>query len=251
MNKQKDNAKYSKGLLSLFFVCILLGYITYSVISVFMYPFSLIYPPAKKALPHLFCKLVKIVFLIQPGCKFKFNINLPKTDRNFLLVANHRSNLDVVAFLAQIPGLRVVANDKLFKVPVFGLLMKLKKQIHVKGSAFDSLNNCLTEMRCGMRKKEPILFFPELTRCNKGAVGTSKFLLTPFNLAISEDALIIPLVVNGTDCVWPKGTVGLNYTSKFESYSLDHLDSRNFKTAKELSEKCKNVINEALLRDEY
>ena len=244
--------RYSKGLLTLFFMVLLFEAIIYLPVFVFIYILSPVHPRIKKVLlPFIFCKLVKILLAVQPGLCCHLGIKLPKTDRKILLIANHRSNLDVFSFLAQVPGLRVVANDKLFKIPLFGLLLKLNRQIHAKGSGWNSLDKCVQEMREGMEKNEPILFFPELTRCEKGAIGTSKFLLAPFNLAISEDALIVPLVVSKTDYVWPKGITGVNYHNEFKSYSLDRIDTREFKTARELAKKCKESINEALLRDGY
>ncbi|MCX6112015.1 MAG: lysophospholipid acyltransferase family protein [Proteobacteria bacterium] len=251
MDKQQAKIRYSKGLLTLFFMVLFVEYVGYLLVFVFIYILSLIYPGIKKALPVFFCKLVNILIAVQPGLCCELGIKLPKTNRKTLLIANHRSNLDVFSFLAQVPGLRIVANDKLFRIPLFGFLLKINRQIHAKGSGWDSLNQCMKEMRDGMEKREPVLFFPELTRCAKGFVGTSKFLLAPFSLAISEDALIVPLVVSKTDCVWPKGTIGFSYRNKFKSYSLDCIDSREFKTARELAKKCKEAISEALLRDGY
>jgi len=251
MDKQQEKIGYSKVLLTFFFIVLFSEALIYLPIFIFIYLLSFIFPGIKGGIHSVFCMLARILLAVQPGLCCKLGVKLPKTDRKILLIANHRSNLDVFSFLAQVPGLRIVANDKLFKIPFFGLLLKLKRQIHVKGSTWDSLDKCMQQMREGMMNKEPILFFPELKRCEKGTVGTSKFLLAPFNLAISEDALIVPLVVSKTDYIWPKGVVGVNYEHEFKSYSLDSIDSREFKTARDLSKKCKQVLNEALLRDGY
>lgn len=77
--------------------------------------------------------------------------------------------------------------------------------------------------------------------------GTNKFISLPFIVAKQMDALIIPLVVTGTDKVWPKGTLSLTYGQRASIYSLPPIDSREYKTAHELKTETRKRINTALM----
>lgn len=190
---------------------------------------------------------VVMVFKAQPWLRATFKVNVPKTSRSLLFVSNHRSHLDVYTYLAQIPGLRIVARASLFKVPGLGLAMRLMRNIPLARHDYDSLDNCIATVRRGMKNGDSILLFPELTRCEKGTTGTNKFITLPFIIAKQENALVVPLVVSGTDDIWPKGITGFNRHKAFKSVSLAPVDAMNFSSAKELKEAVQDQINKALL----
>lgn len=152
-----------------------------------------------------------------------------------LLVSNHRSYLDMFIFLAYINKLRSLANFRVFKIPILGFIMRLSKQLEFEPGNFKLLGRSLEESKKGMKKGDRVLMFPEMTRSPLNFKGMAKFHLTSFKLAKELNAYVCPVVLKGTDKIWPKGSFAMDFNEPLEYKALTPIYSGAFNKSEDLS----------------
>jgi 1-acyl-sn-glycerol-3-phosphate acyltransferase len=129
-------------------------------------------------------------------------------DVPLIYASNHTSLFDVWALSATLPGsTRFVAKQELGRIPVLGLAMRRAGHILIdrfnRARAFAAYDEAARTIRSGV---SPILF-PEGTRSPSGEL--LPFKNAPFGLAISAQVPIVPVYVDGTYKILPKGSVRL------------------------------------------
>lgn len=198
----------------------------------------------------LFQNGVKCLLFIQPWLKIKRDVKLPKYDRPIVLISNHRSHLDVFYFLSAVPNIRVLAKKSFFKIPFFGLGLKLLRLIPIVNDDFDVYRKALkTAKDVLLNLNDPVIFFPEMTRCEEGFKGLGKFSLAPFQVAFETKATVVPFVILGNDKAWPKGTFGGRFRRPTLLKSLPHVEASDFKSARALQKFVRIEMEEALNKD--
>jgi 1-acyl-sn-glycerol-3-phosphate acyltransferase len=156
--------------------------------------------------------------------------------KKFIIVSNHRSHLDMFIYLSHIVRLRAVANGKLFKIPFFGKMLSVFGHFPLEKGNFETYKKTLQDIGTAFHENYIVLFFPEMTRCLPGEKGLLKFRLTAFQLARENNIPLIPIVISGTDQVWPKGEKnGLDFRKKISVASLDPVYPENFLSSADLS----------------
>ncbi len=138
----------------------------------------------------------------------------------YIFMANHQSNFDILALSANIPGTsRYIAKKELFKVPFFGLGMKLAGIIKInrsnKEEAKESINKDAIER---INKGVSVIIFPEGTRSRDGKIHPLK--KGGIILAIEGGIPIVPTVLSGTFHIMNKSSLKL----KKGRIKLDFLD---------------------------
>lgn len=117
--------------------------------------------------------------------------NLSRTE-NFIMVANHSSELDIILPYTKIKHhFAFLAKEELKKLPFFrinfnGMNVTVDRKSMVSGSS--SLIACTQKLKAGIS----LLIFPEGTR-SKTAPQMRKFKAGPFKLAIENEIDIIPV----------------------------------------------------------
>lgn len=124
--------------------------------------------------------------------------------QTYVIVSNHQSLADI-PLIAHLPvDTKWLAKAELFKVPLFGLMLRMAGDVPVERSdrrkAAQALLQCARYLRHGCS----VIFFPEGTRSRDGEV--LPFNEGPFQLAIREQVSIVPLVVEGTGSALPRRT---------------------------------------------
>lgn len=124
--------------------------------------------------------------------------------RSYIYMANHQSNFDIPVLIAALPvQFRWLAKAELFKIPVFGRGMKGCGYISIdrsnRESAFESLNRAAATIRNGTS----VLVFPEGTRSYDGRIHPFK--KGGFVLTVDAGVPIIPIIIDGTQSIMPKG----------------------------------------------
>jgi 1-acyl-sn-glycerol-3-phosphate acyltransferase len=128
--------------------------------------------------------------------------NLP--DRTCVFVANHQSNFDAPFMFARIPRhIRFVAKKELYRIPVFGSVVKAMGNIRVERTGDETDRQAIQAAVERVRTRSSILFFAEGTRSTDGK-------LRPFKkgaavLAIDAQVPLVPVAVAGAHEVTPKG----------------------------------------------
>ena len=152
-------------------------------------------------------------YIIKPLCPvFKplfrkvFNIGISGVENiplrgPYIVASNHRSHLDPPVLNSAFPEpLVFLAKEELFKPPL-GWFIKHMRAVPLKRSAKDIET---LEMTLGLLKSGcPVAIFPEGTRARpreflrpKPGVGL---------LAVKSGVPVIPVLIEGTDSVFPKG----------------------------------------------
>ncbi|MEP7324694.1 MAG: lysophospholipid acyltransferase family protein [Gemmatimonadota bacterium] len=130
--------------------------------------------------------------------------NIP--DGPCVFVANHVSWVDVWALAALLPGrVRFLAKRGLFMVPFFGSALKRAGHIPIdrrnRLAAFDAYAEAVRLIQNGTRA----IIFGEGTRSRDGSLQPLK--KGPFVLAIQAGAPVVPVFIEGTFSVLPKGSM--------------------------------------------
>jgi 1-acyl-sn-glycerol-3-phosphate acyltransferase len=122
---------------------------------------------------------------------------------NAVYVCNHQSNFDPVLIYARLgKHLRFIAKRELFKIPIFGAVLRATGMIPVDRSGGERDKEALADAVEVLQKRASILFFAEGTRDPQGQ-------LRPFKkgaavLALQAQVPLVPLAVAGTKDVMHK-----------------------------------------------
>ena len=124
--------------------------------------------------------------------------------RTYLFMSNHRSVFDVFAlFVATRHPLRMVAKRALFFIPIFGWSLWMCGFVPIDRSNRESAIRSLQRAARRLREGISILVFPEGTRGRGTAL--QPFKKGGFVMAIESGVPIVPVVVDGTEAIMPKG----------------------------------------------
>jgi 1-acyl-sn-glycerol-3-phosphate acyltransferase len=89
--------------------------------------------------------------------------NIP--DGPCLIVANHQSEWETIAFLTLVPNVAIVAKRELLAVPVMGWFLRHSPMIVIdRERGGSAIRHMLTEARKALAEGRPVLVFPEGSR---------------------------------------------------------------------------------------
>jgi 1-acyl-sn-glycerol-3-phosphate acyltransferase len=127
----------------------------------------------------------------------------------YIYFVNHQSNFDILALSANIPGtVRYIAKKELFKVPFFGLGMKLAGVIKIDRSNKEEARNSINKDALDrINKGVSVIIFPEGTRSKDGKIHPFK--KGGIILAIEGNIPIAPLVISGSFHIMDKSSLKL------------------------------------------
>lgn len=125
--------------------------------------------------------------------------------RQYVFMVNHQSYIDIPVLVRSLLAfqLRWIAKRELLWVPLFGWAMWAAKHITVNRSdRFDALGS-LKKAKEQMKGGISLVFFPEGTRNSNG--GLLPFKRGGLLLAVKTRTPIVPITINGSSAVLPKG----------------------------------------------
>jgi 1-acyl-sn-glycerol-3-phosphate acyltransferase len=122
-----------------------------------------------------------------------------------VFVPNHQSWMDVWAVCAVLPGsLRFVAKEELLRVPFFGPALRTARHIIIdrrnRHGAVAAYEHAAEDIRSGLRA----VIFAEGTRSRDGRL--LPFKKGPFVLALVAQVPVVPVYIEGSYEVLPKGS---------------------------------------------
>jgi 1-acyl-sn-glycerol-3-phosphate acyltransferase len=122
----------------------------------------------------------------------------------YVIVSNHQSLADIPVIAHLRIDTKWLAKAELFSLPFVGWMLRMAGDVPVE--RHDHRRNARAFLRCAwyLRQRFSVVFFPEGTRSPDGLV--LPFSEGPFQLAIREQIPILPLVVEGSRAVLPKGS---------------------------------------------
>jgi 1-acyl-sn-glycerol-3-phosphate acyltransferase len=193
----------------------------------------------------------------QPWWKGEFRVGLPESvqrgEKGCLCVANHRSHMDVFLLLEQIRGVRILTKHLIFLIPGLGGAAFLLRMIRIKRGNQKSFWQAMEQIEQALINKEIVHVFPEMTRASFAERQLKRFTLAPFQKALNADVPIVPLVIWGTDYLWPKGTHAIASQGPLVVRSLPPIESRDFPSAAALAAHVQELLQMEILRlsDQY
>jgi 1-acyl-sn-glycerol-3-phosphate acyltransferase len=125
--------------------------------------------------------------------------------RQYVFMVNHQSNIDIPVLIQSLPALRLrwIAKKELLWVPFLGWAMWAAKHITVnRADRFDALGT-LKRAKERMKDGVSLAIFPEGTRGSKGDL--LPFKRGGFLLAVKTGTPIVPVTINGSAAILPKG----------------------------------------------
>ncbi len=126
--------------------------------------------------------------------------------RNYVYVSNHASMFDIPAILASIPDqIRIVYKKELEIIPVFGWGLKWGSYIGIDRRRGPEAMKSLEEAVAKIRNGASVLLYAEGTRTRDGLL--QPFKRGAFNIAVRAGIPVVPLIVNGTYPILPKGSM--------------------------------------------
>jgi len=167
------------------------------------------------------------------------------TDRACIFMANHVSNLDAPALISRIPGrTSAFAKRSVFKMPIFGLCLKLAEYIPVdrtgnKASATASVAVATQLLAKGLN----MTTFVEGRRSSDGRM--QPFKKGPFYLAMNSGAPCIPVSIYGTETMMARGSFAIKPGTAHIIFHAPIYPS-DYATREELSQAVRTVIASSL-----
>ncbi len=124
-------------------------------------------------------------------------------DRPFICMANHASAFDILALFAGLPvQFRWMAKEELFRIPLFGLVMRRSGYIPVDRSDRKKSLRSMAEAVRRIASGVSVVVFPEGTRSTDGAL--LPFKKGGFILALQAQVPILPVTLCGTGGIMSK-----------------------------------------------
>jgi len=133
-------------------------------------------------------------------------------NRPVVLVANHRSLVDILALYKVRRPFKWVSKAENFKLPFVGMVLSLSNCIKInRGSARSGLQ-FIGQAEQEMKKGSSVMIFPEGTRSKTREMRP--FMDGAFVLAKKMNSAIIPIVHTGTEKTFPRGKGGWALSGK-------------------------------------
>jgi len=129
--------------------------------------------------------------------------------QSYIYVSNHASLLDIPVMVAGIPDqIRIVYKKELEKIPLFGWGLKWGSYIGIDRGKSAEARKSLEEAIDKIRHGASVLLYAEGTRTVDGKI--QPFKRGAFNLAVSAGVPVVPLTINGTFALMPKGSLAIH-----------------------------------------
>ena len=122
--------------------------------------------------------------------------------RSYVVVANHQSNLDVMACFAALPiPIRFLAKKELFNIPILAQAMRAVGIVEVdRGGRAAAIASVNRQSEPVIARGHSLIIFPEGTRSYHGELQAFK--KGAFAIAAAADMPLLPVSITGTWQAW-------------------------------------------------
>ncbi|CCW62844.1 unnamed protein product [Phytomonas sp. EM1] len=177
----------------------------------------------------------------------------PTKHRRVLLMMNHLSGSDpFLSIRAMLPRDGTwIAKSGLFRVPFGGWCLANSGDLAVhfknKRAGFETIKGTVGVMMENaarkLRQGRMICVFPEGTRNGNPDGPILPFRKGFFELAIQEDAIIVPMAISGTDKMWPVGSILIDSADAYFSFG-EPIEARKFDNMDSLADHVWKIMND-------
>lgn len=124
--------------------------------------------------------------------------------RPVIFMANHQSYVDVPALFSMPGQFKWMADEGLFRIPVFGWAMWMAGYVPVNRGDARAAVRSLERAKQWLHRGISVFVFPEGTRSHTGVFG--RFQMGGLRLAAESGVPVVPVVVTGTRQLLPRGS---------------------------------------------
>jgi 1-acyl-sn-glycerol-3-phosphate acyltransferase len=129
--------------------------------------------------------------------------------KHYIYISNHASAIDIPAVVVGIPDdIRFVLKKELTRIPIWGWALRYGHYIAIDRSKARDAIKSLDEAAERMRNGASVILFAEGTRTRDGRL--QPFKRGAFTLAAKAGIPIIPVTINNTYNILPKGSLRVN-----------------------------------------
>ena len=143
--------------------------------------------------------------------------------RPVVMVANHRSLIDILALYKIRRPFKWTSKDENFRLPFIGMVLSLTNSIRIKRESFRSGAQFLTQAENEISKGSSILLFPEGTRSK--TMKMRPFKEGAFLLAKNTGCGVIPIIHTGSEKTFDRGSWVLKGKAPIYIRVLDEIPS--------------------------
>jgi 1-acyl-sn-glycerol-3-phosphate acyltransferase len=145
-------------------------------------------------------------------------------NRPVVLVANHRSLVDILALYKIRRPFKWTSKEENFKLPFIGMVLSLTNSVRIKRESMRSGAQFFSQAENEMRKGSSIMLFPEGTRSRTKEMRPFKE--GAFMLAKKMGCGVIPIVHTGSELTFDRGSWVLKGKTTIRIRVLDEIPGR-------------------------
>jgi len=163
-------------------------------------------------------------------------------DQSYVIISNHQSHFDIPVLVTRLGiQFRWIIKKELLKVPLFGYALYASRNIFIDRSDKQATIKSIHKGIHRLPKGTSLLFFAEGTRSPDGQIHPFK--KGGFVTAIENQMMILPVTVNGSRKVLPKGSV-VFHSGSIQLVIGNPIDASAFTSGRidELVRKTRDVI---------
>ena len=151
------------------------------------------------------------------------NIDPKKT---YVLVSNHQSYWDIMVLYGLNRPYKWVSKEDIFKIPFIGWNMYFNQYVKIARGELKSIKKMMADCKNWLNQGASIMIFPEGTRSDDGEI--QEFRDGPFKMACDSNVEVVPIVIDGTAKVLPKGSPNLDFSAKISVRVLPPVNPNDF-----------------------
>lgn len=215
--------------------------------TVFAAALLYLFDSARKLIHPFISNWAKIILVICPV----MNVHVECEERidekdTYILVANHQSVADILVALHMNQSFKFIAKQELFYIPFLGWAMSAAGYIALVRGNHESGKKAILRARSILQRGVSVLFFPEGTRSPDGEIRTFK--LGAFKLAAELGVPVVPMVIDGTYNLVPKGSrlLNRNVSVKLRILKPHRAKSKDNQSAVQLMEEVRSEMIQTL-----
>jgi 1-acyl-sn-glycerol-3-phosphate acyltransferase len=166
-----------------------------------------------------------------------------KGEGPYIFMSNHQGSYDIFALLGHLPfQFKWLAKKELFSIPFFGWTMAAAGYVSIDREGTRKTVQAMNEAAQKIRDGMSVVVFPEGSRSPDGSI--QPFKKGGFTLAIKSRVPIIPIAINGSREIMPKGKL----TTTFGEIRIrmgDPIDTHHYslRDRRSLMEKVRETIS--------
>jgi 1-acyl-sn-glycerol-3-phosphate acyltransferase len=186
-------------------------------------------------------KITAYITFVKIKLSGKHNIN---KNQSYIIVANHQSNFDILAFYGWLPiDFRWVMKKEIRKAPIIGIFCEKAGHIFVDRKNTNEAIKTLQEAANKICNGTSILFFPEGTR--NGEEYLMPFKKGAFKMALDLKLPILPVTIKGSKNIMPPNKIQV-FPGKIEIIIHEPIDTLKYNDADSLLDATRNTIQSVL-----